>query len=272
MEQETRLEDRFQFGRNWSDFLEKMDSQRIREAEESLVAYLGPDLSGLKFLDIGCGSGLFSLAARNLGADVTSFDFDPYSVACAEKLREKYHPDDDRWEVRQGSVLDKNLMESLGKFNVVYSWGVLHHTGRMWEALDNAVEVVADVGRLFISIYNDQGGYSDLWKRIKRTYVKSPRWLRFLLCLGVLVFMETRYTLIQLVRLRNPVRMYRARTQGRGMSLWNDLKDWVGGYPFEVAKPEEIFDFCRDRGFELLRLKTNGGGIACNEFLFRKAE
>ena len=270
MEQETRLEDRFEFGRNWSDFLKKMDPQRIREAEESLAGYLGTDLAGQEFLDIGCGSGLFSLAARNLGARVTSFDFDPDSVACAEKLRENFHPEDAGWSIRQGSVLDRGMLAGLGWFDVVYSWGVLHHTGRMWEALDNATSLVRDGGRLFISIYNDQGGYSDLWRAIKRTYVRSPDWFRFMLCLGVLTFMEMRYTLIQLVRLRNPIRMYRARTQGRGMALWHDLKDWVGGYPFEVAKPEEIFDFCRDRGFELLHLKTNGGGIACNEYVFRK--
>lgn len=270
MEQETQLKDRFEFGKNWSDFLKKMDSQRIQEAEKSLAKFLGPDLSGQRFLDIGCGSGLFSLAACNMGAKVTSFDFDPDSVACAKKLRESFHLESTDWKIFQGSILDKEMLASLGQFNVVYSWGVLHHTGSMWEALDNAAELVKDGGRLFISIYNDQGGYSDLWRAIKRTYVRSPGWVRFLLCLGVLAFMETRYTLIQLVRLRNPIKMYKARTQGRGMALWHDLKDWVGGYPFEVAKPEGIFAFYRERGFELTRLKTNGGGIACNEFLFKK--
>ena len=54
----------------------------------------------------------------------------------------------------------------------------------------------------------------------------------------------------------------------RGMSYWHDLIDWIGGYPFEVAKPEQVFEFMRLRGFQLERLKTCGGGLGCNEFVF----
>jgi hypothetical protein len=54
------------------------------------------------------------------------------------------------------------------------------------------------------------------------------------------------------------------------MSRWHDLIDWVGGYPFEVASPEQIFDFCRERGLSLKRLKTCGGGSGCNQFVFEK--
>jgi 2-polyprenyl-6-hydroxyphenyl methylase/3-demethylubiquinone-9 3-methyltransferase len=56
----------------------------------------------------------------------------------------------------------------------------------------------------------------------------------------------------------------------RGMSYWHDLVDWVGGYPFEVAKPEEVFRFCRDRGLELVELETVNGGHGCNQFVFRR--
>lgn len=52
------------------------------------------------------------------------------------------------------------------------------------------------------------------------------------------------------------------------MSHWHDWIDWVGGYPFEVAKPELIFDFYRDRGFTLHNMTTCGGGGGCNEFVF----
>ena len=55
------------------------------------------------------------------------------------------------------------------------------------------------------------------------------------------------------------------------MSFWQDLIDWVGGYPFEVSTPEQIFDFYRARGFTLPRLHTCGGSLGCNEFVFRKA-
>jgi 2-polyprenyl-3-methyl-5-hydroxy-6-metoxy-1,4-benzoquinol methylase len=135
---------RFAFGRNWSRFLELLDERRIAEAEASLCAMLGvTDLHDRRFLDIGCGSGLFSLAARRLGAEVRSFDFDRQSVACAAELRRRYLPDDAGWRIEPGSVLDPEFMGALGTYDVVYSWGVLHHTGAMWIALERALARVA---------------------------------------------------------------------------------------------------------------------------------
>lgn len=267
---ETPLEERFAFGKNWAEYLTNLSEEKMRDARESLQKRFPEGLEGKTFLDIGCGSGLFSLGARELGAKVLSFDFDPDSVSCAKGLKKKYFPDDEDWEVFQGSVLDSELMDGLGQFDVVYSWGVLHHTGDMWQAMENAIARVAPEGAFYIAIYNDQGGYSDLWRGVKKTYVKSPEWVRFVLCLLTVIFYEGRSLLIQLVRLRNPIKHLMTRKQARGMSLWIDARDWVGGYPFEVAMPEEIFEFSRDRGFVLEWLRTNRGGIACNEYLFKK--
>ena len=56
----------------------------------------------------------------------------------------------------------------------------------------------------------------------------------------------------------------------RGMSRWHDIVDWIGGYPFEVATPDSVFEFCRNRGFTLVHLKTSGGKLGCNEFVFQR--
>ena len=152
---------RFEFGKNWARFLALLDDERIARAEQSLKTMLEVEsLEGKSFLDIGSGSGLFSLAARRLGARVHSFDYDPNSAACTQELRRRYFPGDERWKVEEGSALDAGYVRSLGQFDVVYSWGVLHHTGRMWDALDNARLPVAPGGRLFVAIYNDQGSRS----------------------------------------------------------------------------------------------------------------
>src|SRR5215470_10161733 len=139
--------DRFEFGQNWSQFLPIIDQERIQQAERSLKQMLETEsLNGKTFLDIGSGSGLFSLAARRLGARVYSFDFDPKSVFCTQELKKNYFPDDPPWKIEEGSVLDGEYMKSLGQFDVVYSWGVLHHTGDLWTAMEGAQQRVAAGG------------------------------------------------------------------------------------------------------------------------------
>lgn len=262
--------ERFAFGQNWARFLRNLDEGRIERAEKSLQDMLGAEtLEGKRFVDIGSGSGLFSLVARRLGAEVHSFDFDSQSVACTTALRDRYFPDDPKWRVEQGSVLDRAYLATLGRFDIVYSWGVLHHTGAMWEALGNVAPLVAEGGTLFIAIYNDQGRSSRLWTKVKRAYVRAPGPLKWGVLLPAMVRLWGPSTLRDLGR-GKPFRTWRDyRNAGvRGMDPWRDVVDWVGGYPFEVAKPEEILDFYRERGFELRRMTTCAGGHGCNEFVF----
>ena len=268
--QEVAAGERFEFGKNWARFLEGLTEERIARAEASLVRMLGPDaFSGRTFLDIGSGSGIFSLAARRLGARVCSVDFDPQSVACALELRRRYFPGDVDWRIEEGSALDPDYLKSLDSFDVVYSWGVLHHTGSMWKALENAAIPVAPRGVLFVAIYNDNGPASRRWTSVKRLYNRLPQPLKPVLSAGTLVFGWWRRLLKDLITLR-PFRSLREYKMDRGMSPWRDIVDWVGGYPFEFAKPEEILDFYRERGFTLERLKTSGGSYGCNEFVFRR--
>ena len=260
---------RFEFGKNWRRFLTVLDNERIFEAENSLKLMLGMEsLNGKTFLDIGSGSGLFSLAARRLGANVVSFDYDPDSVACTVELKKRYFDNDAKWEIAQGSVLDENYVTSLGQFDIVYSWGVLHHTGDMWKALHNAKLAVKEGGLLFIAIYNDQGPISTFWKTVKRTYCSGPI-KKFLVTVGLVPVFIIGGFFIDLAHKPNPFKRYTGYKSKRGMSFLRDWIDWFGGYPFEVAKPEEIFEFYQKYGFSLTRLKTKNG-MGCNEFVFRK--
>lgn len=273
--EEISQKKRFAFGANWQSFLETLDDQRIENAEDSLRRMLQVnDLAGKSFLDIGSGSGLFSLAAKRLGATVHSFDYDPQAVACTAELKRRYFPDDDAWTVEQGSAMDEAYLTQLGQFDVVYSWGVLQHTGNMAEAIRLASNQVREGGVLFIAIFNDQGGSSRRWHAVKKLYNRLPTPLRPLLVLSVASLFETKFALVRLLQGKNPLPLadWRAKKKDRGMSAWHDWVDWCGGLPFEVAKPEDIIVPLSRRGFCLENLTTCGSGWGCNQYVLRKCK
>lgn len=259
---EVKSKQRFEFGKNWKAFLTKLNNTKITEAENSLKKMLGTkSLAEKTFLDVGSGSGLFSLAAKNLGAKVLSFDFDQSSVWCTSELKERFYKKDNDWKVLQGSVLDKKFLASLGKFDYVYSWGVLHHSGNMWKALDNVIDLVKDEGILFIALYNRQQFASKYWSLVKKIYNKfpftRPIWFLIHFLYPTLPSLALKY-------------LYNKKIP-RGMTSYYDLLDWLGGYPFEVSTPAEIFNFYKKNGFVLTQLKTVGGKLGCNEFVFYKS-
>jgi 2-polyprenyl-6-hydroxyphenyl methylase/3-demethylubiquinone-9 3-methyltransferase len=260
---------RFPFGENWKQFLSRLNENQIEIAKESICTMLELDsMAGRSFLDVGCGSGLFSLAARSLGARVCSFDFDPQSVACANELRRRYFPSDPQWSVAEGSILDEDFVVGLGKYDFVYAWGVLHHTGDMWSALRNAAKPVSPGGVLFVAIYNDQNILSTFWHRVKKIYC-TGRLGRYSVLAVFIPWFFMRTLAVGVVKFKNPIRPFTNYSEKRGMSIFNDWLDWLGGYPFEVAKPEQIWRYYRDLRFDLVNFVSTNR-LGCNQYVFQK--
>jgi 2-polyprenyl-6-hydroxyphenyl methylase/3-demethylubiquinone-9 3-methyltransferase len=249
----------FSFGENWLRYLDSLDEARCRDARQSLVTLLDTDdLSGRTFLDIGCGSGLFSAAALALGAAaVTSIDIDPISVEACRTLRARVG-DASRWRIRQASILDRPALAELGPADVVYAWGVLHHTGAMWQAIRNAASLVSSQGVLVLAIYNRHWSCR-FWLAFKRRYNRGGHvekaalvWSLFLL-----------RVLARAVRGKPPFRV------PRGMSTYHDAVDWAGGLPYEYASPDEVETFCGALGFGVSKaIRTRAAG--CNQFVLRR--
>ena len=257
------MAERFAFGKNWQKFSEHLQYEDYLIAKESLQNLIS-DLKNKTFLDVGCGSGLFSIAASDLGArNVLGFDFDPQCIATSKTLLDKFSQSDhnlkkDTVEFRTGSILDENT--SLDKYDIVYSWGVLHHTGDMYKAFDAVKNLVAENGTLVIAIYNKHFT-APIWKAIKYTYVKSPNFVKKIL---IFFFLIIKFLAVLVVSRKNPFK------RKRGMHYYTDLVDWVGGYPYEYASTTEVTEFFETNGFKIKKLIKTKGFTGCNQFVFEK--
>ena len=257
----------FRFGENWAEYSNLVDERRISDAMESVRALAG-DLKGKTFLDIGSGSGLFSLAALRSGAaEILAVDLDEMSVATTRKLLAS--EDNGRWRAEKLSVFDlPDQVEQ--RFDVVYSWGVLHHTGDMWRAIDCASRMVADKGFLAIALY-ERTPLCGAWTVEKRIYRKLPALMQKVIRRGYM----TAWGAGMLAKGYNPWRRLREGHE-RGMDVARDAHDWLGGYPYESTTVDEVGSFLRDRGFtrkKLVQWPVRLAGLfgsGCTEYVFVK--
>jgi 2-polyprenyl-3-methyl-5-hydroxy-6-metoxy-1,4-benzoquinol methylase len=242
---------RYEFGKNWLMFVSKVEERNFLEASKSLETIID-NKNRNNFIDIGCGSGIFSYSATRYYKNVLSLDIDKNSILATKKIRKKSNVRLKNWKIKTGSMLNKDFMTKNGKFDMVYCWGVAHHTGDMWSALDNLKILVKKNGRLFIAIYNDQGFKSKIWWLLKLIYINLPLFLK-----------KIYFKFFELVF------KFKNHKNRRGMNFIENLDDWIGGFPFEYSKMETLKKFYLKRGFKVLKSKKCHGH-GCHEILFQK--
>lgn len=262
---------RFWFGENWRNYSKKIDETSIEESVLSLKNILNHlDIKGLSFLDIGSGSGLSSLAAVRMGANIVAFDYDKNSSQVTNAILDQFSLKETSWKIKTGSILDRDFTNSLGTFDVVYSWGVLHHTGAMWLAIENTIALVNEGGHLALALYNDQGLRSHFWWIVKYINSRFPKPLAvlssYLIHLFVQFALVVKYSLM--FRFKTVLSILFEKPK-RGMRRSNDIIDWYAGFPYEFVNFETFVEYMRLNGFILIK-STMARSAENHEFLFKK--
>ncbi|GAK49906.1 3-demethylubiquinone-9 3-methyltransferase [Candidatus Moduliflexus flocculans] len=256
----------FAFGRNWQQYVEyALTPEKIEQARQAFRQLCdGVAFQDRTFLDIGFGQGLALCLAHEMGAKVLGIDIDNENVPSLQKTLTAFNFSCSP-PYRIASILDDNLVEELrhrGEFDIVHSWGVLHHTGDMWQAICNAARLVKPDGVFILSIYN-QHWSSPLWRLIKWSYNHAP-------CVAQRLFVLLFYPIIYLTKFlvtgQNP------KHKQRGMDFFYDVVDWVGGYPYEYASAEAVCNFICRLGFDTVRVIPANIPTACNQFVFKKRQ
>jgi len=253
---------RFHFGKNWQSYAAKaLTPARIRQAVAAFERLFdGIELEGRSFLDIGFGQGLTAAIAAIKGCDVLAMDIDPDNLQALELTKKAFRLERDI-KTQIASILDDSFVAGWkGHFDVVHSWGVLHHTGDMNTAIANACQMVKKGGYLVLAIYNRHWS-CPFWKAIKYVYNLCPSPIQTMM---VLVFYPVVYTAKYLVTGKNP------REKDRGMDFYHDLVDWIGGYPYQYASVEEVCQMIEGWGFRCIRVRPASVPTGCNEYVFFK--
>jgi len=267
------LEQHFEFGENWEIYSKTINENSIEIAKESLQFFFDcKDIKNKSFIDIGCGSGLFSIAALRLGfKKVVSVDIDPICIKVAKQNISKYWTKNN-WEYHNISVFElKN--NKIGNFDVVYSWGVLHHTGAMYEAIDCSLKLLKPNGYMLVGLYQ-KTLLCSFWKIEKLFYSKSPKVIQKIIRNIFLIL----YGAIYFFRGQNQSETISNYSQGyRAMDYNVDLHDWLGGYPYESISPENFRMYIKQFGFNVKseKLCTEGLGLTgsgINEYLIYKTD
>ena len=263
------MRNRFSFGANWTSFNFISGPQQLEYSKLHLENLIGTkSIANVKIIDIGSGSGLHAQSFLELGAKfVKCIDIDRESVQTTIDRLNAYSAD--TWSVEIADILDIEVVER-EKYDVVFSWGVLHHTGNLFLALQNASNFCKPGGLLVLAIYR-KTWLCNFWKLEKRLYNNCPLFFRRIIDLAF----ASLILIAKWILGTSPRTHIQEYSKRRGMDFMTDIRDWLGGFPYESANPKQIENILADKGFFLLhsnirKRQIGFFGSGCNEYVFQR--
>ncbi len=190
-----------------------------------------------RVLDGGSGSGMISVAFAVMGADVTGVDVTPKCVENGCKNADLFGV--------QCRFLKRNLLslDLCGEtFDIIYNWGVLHHTQDARKSFTNLAKHLKPGGEMIVAVYL-KTVLSGFWNFLRIFYQESPQVFKTL-------FLNTGSIFLNGVDYFNNLFFNKERYMMRGTNNKEILNDWFG-VPYRTFHTyEEVFEWFRENGLE----------------------
>jgi len=213
------------------------------------------EIEGKRILDAGCGMGVFSVVFGKKGAArVIGIDLSEEGVRRAQRAASHFNLSN--VEFREGNIL--RLPYPDGSFDIVWSWGTLHHTAEPLKALEELIRVLKNGGTLFVTLYRSTK-LSFLHEGIRKTLRLAHRrmWPLLAKLIALALFPATLF-------------LKRRKKARAGENLSDLVLDWYFNPVRHYYRPGEIRQLLEQEGLIIEKfLPASGRFNSTSNFIFK---
>ncbi|MFQ6107920.1 MAG: class I SAM-dependent methyltransferase [Candidatus Aminicenantales bacterium] len=206
-------------------------------------------------LDAGCGTGVFSIIFARMGAlSVVGIDISKRSLERAQRQA-------DQLGLQNATFQKVNMLRlpfTDACFDIVWSWGSVHHTADPFGCLAELIRVLKPGGSLLVAVYR-RTGLTFLHETLRKGLIRLPSkyWIPFSRFLSLVA--------------APGISLFKKRDKSRkGEKLEQLLFDWFFVPIRHSYLPEEIKSFLVKRGLVIKKyLPFSGRFNSTSNFIFK---